>query len=85
MRRSRTAHGDYGQTVRVMNKTDKSNVIENIFLDLVVPIFFGRWRHLAANHFSVFYGQTVGVMNKSHKYTLVGNTFLQFRFFYLFW
>ena len=31
---------DYGQTVRVMNKTDKSNVIENIFLDLLVSNFF---------------------------------------------
>ena len=41
MRRVSSAHGDYGPTVRDMNKTDKSNVIENIFLDLLVPIFFG--------------------------------------------
>ena len=40
MRWCRTAHGDYGPTVRDMNKTDKSNVIENIFLDLLVPKFF---------------------------------------------
>ena len=45
---------DYGPNVPDMNKTDKSNVIENIFLDLLVPNFFGRWRHLAANHFFVF-------------------------------
>ena len=31
---------DYGQTVRDMNKTHNSNVIENIFLDLLVPNFF---------------------------------------------
>ena len=41
MRRSRTADGDYGQTVRDMNKSHKSNVIEIIFLDFLVPNFFG--------------------------------------------
>ena len=31
---------DYGQTVRDVNKTHNSNVIENIFLDLLVPNCF---------------------------------------------
>ena len=41
MRWVSSAHGDYGQTVRDMNKIDKSNVIENIVLDFLVPNFFG--------------------------------------------
>ena len=35
----RTAHGDYGPTVRDMNKSHYSNMIEIVFLDFMVPIF----------------------------------------------
>ena len=57
----------YGQTVGNMNKTNKTNMIKNIFVQCLNFYFFCRWCPLAANHFCVFYGQTVGDMNKSYK------------------
>ena len=74
-----------GQTVGDMNKTHNSNVIENIFLDFLVPIFFGRWRHLVVNNFFVFYGQTVGDMNKTHNTSIIENICVQFCEFFIFW
>ena len=41
MRWVSSAHGDYGQTVRDMNKSHKYTLIGNIFLDFLVPNFFG--------------------------------------------
>ena len=66
-----TAHGDYGQTVRDINKSHNSNLIENIFLDFWCQIFCGRWRRLAASHFLLLYGQTVADMNKTHNTNMI--------------
>ena len=39
MRWVSSAHGDYGPTVRDMNKSHKYNLIVNIFLDFLVHFF----------------------------------------------
>ena len=79
------AVGDYGPTVRDMNKAHNSNLIENIFLDFLVPNFFWYVAPPSGQSLFVFYGQTVGDMNKTHNTNMIENIFVQFCKFLFVW